>query len=46
VGLVEETKERGKKGEKAPLEGGGHKDRVQEGEYSGNVMYSCMTMER
>jgi hypothetical protein len=26
--------------------GGGYKERVQEGEYDGNTMYSCMKMEK
>jgi hypothetical protein len=26
-------------------EGGGYKERVQEGEYGGNSMYSCMKVE-
>jgi hypothetical protein len=28
------------------LERGGYKERVKEGEYSGNIMYSCMKMEK
>jgi chitinase len=27
-------------------EGGGYKDRVKEGEYDGNITYSCMKMEK
>jgi hypothetical protein len=27
-------------------EGGGYKERVKEGEYNGNIMYSCMKMEK
>jgi hypothetical protein len=26
--------------------GGGYKERVEEGEYGGNVMYSCIKMEK
>jgi hypothetical protein len=33
-------------GELVPVGGGGHKERVQEGEYGRNVMYSCMKMEK
>jgi hypothetical protein len=27
-------------------EGGGYKERVEEGECDGNIMYSCMKMEK
>jgi hypothetical protein len=30
----------------APVGGGGYKERVKEAECSGNIMYSCMTMEK
>jgi hypothetical protein len=29
-------------GELVPWEGGGYKERGQEGEYGGNILYSCM----
>jgi hypothetical protein len=29
-----------------PVEGGGYKERVLEGKYGANVMYSCMKMEK
>jgi hypothetical protein len=28
------------------LEQGGHKERVKEGKYGGNIIYSCMKMEQ
>jgi hypothetical protein len=28
----------------APVGGGGYQERVWEGEYGGNIMYSCMKM--
>jgi hypothetical protein len=30
----------------APVGGGGYKERVKEAECSGNIRYSCMTMEK
>jgi hypothetical protein len=30
----------------APVGGGGYKKSVQEGECDGNIMYSCMKMEK
>jgi hypothetical protein len=30
----------------APMRGGGYKERVEEGEYGGDIMYSCMKMEK
>jgi hypothetical protein len=29
-----------------PVGGGEHKERVKEGEYGGNAMYSCMKMKK
>jgi hypothetical protein len=28
------------------MRGGGYKERVEEGEYGGDIMYSCMKMEK